>query len=139
MEMAATVSSEGGVLREGWLKKQNPSGLGFLKAGKERYFKLTGTALVYSKSERDAAVQEVPLTCIKHVEKLGGQGRQGCFEVATNLLQGDGKPRAYVLQVMLCCAWVRVHRGTARYALTLITNVRTAIPRLHAGCFRHRG
>ena len=87
------------VLRHGWLQKQNPRGL-IYKQWKKRYFKLTDTALLYAKSEHDAAICEVPLNRIKGVEKSDGKGRDWCLEVATNLFLGDGKRRVYVLQVL---------------------------------------
>jgi hypothetical protein len=87
------------VLRRGWLQKQNPHGL-IYKQWKKRYFTLTDTALLYAKSENDAAICEVPLNRIKGVEKSDGQGRDWCLKVATNLFLGDGKRRVYVLQVL---------------------------------------
>ena len=87
------------VLRCGWLQKQNPHGL-IYKQWKKRYFKLTDTALLYAKSESDAAICEIPLNRIKSVEKSDGQGRDWCLEVATNLFLGGGKRRVYVLQVL---------------------------------------
>jgi hypothetical protein len=126
--MCASAATAGipshGVRRQGWLEKLEKQKRAFLyKQWKKRYFTLTDAALLYAKgapgSEHDAHECEVPLNSIINIEKADGTGRDRCLEVATNLFQGDGKRRVYLLQV-LWMGWVGLRTLKMSYVAFLL-------------------